>query len=51
MQGAMVDKEDYRNKMNIITQWALLALILFGGGAVVFILGIIFTYMIASSVI
>jgi hypothetical protein len=50
-RGTMVDKQDYIKRINMITQWTLLVLIIFGGGAVVFILGIILTYMIASGVI
>lgn len=37
MQGVMVDRDDYRKKMHIVTQSTLRALFIFEG-AVVFIL-------------
>jgi hypothetical protein len=46
----MVNKQDYIKKMNIITQWTFLALIIFGEATDI-IVGIILTYMIVSAVI
>lgn len=51
MQGAMMMNQNFIYKLNRITQWSLLLLVVFGGGALVFILGIILVYLIASGAI
>jgi hypothetical protein len=51
MQGAMMMNENFIYKLNRITQWSLLLLVIFGGGAVVFILGIVLVYLIVSGAI
>jgi hypothetical protein len=51
MQEAMMVSQDFIYKLDRITQWSLLILVVFGGGAVVFILAIILVYLFASGAI
>ena len=46
----MVGGRDFIDKLNTITQWALLVLFIVGGGGIVFILGLVLAYMIALRV-
>jgi len=50
MQEYQVDKQDIINKVNRITQWTVLTVVIFGGSCLVFISCIILIFLIVSGV-